>query len=214
MPSTAGAVIKKDNAPALNPAIFGVKVANHQLLRLAYDSYLADRRRAAASTKTRGEVSGGGKKPWRQKGTGRARVGSNRNPIWRGGGIAFGPRGNQNFIKSINAKAKKIALRQALSLTAADGVLKVLNHQPEFTGKTKDMASFLSKQVPETDRVLLVVDAISPAMERSVRNLPGVDLITARYLSVYKLLNADSVIVTPAALGVIESWLGEATSHE
>src|SRR5574343_1503104 len=92
--------------------IFAVEVTNHELLKLAYDSYLANARLSSATTKQRGEVSGGGKKPWKQKGTGRARFGSSRNPIWRGGGIVFGPTGEENYAKGMNTKAKRTALRQ------------------------------------------------------------------------------------------------------
>ena len=96
--------------------IFAVEVPNHELLKLAYDSYLANARLASATTKQRGEVSGGGKKPWKQKGTGRARFGSSRNPIWRGGGVVFGPRGNENYTKKLSKTAKKVAVRQALTV--------------------------------------------------------------------------------------------------
>ena len=96
--------------------IFDVEVKSHDLLKLAYDSYLANSRKASATTKQRGEVRGGGKKPWKQKGTGRARFGSTRNPIWRGGGIVFGPRGNENYTKNLSTTSKRVALRQALSL--------------------------------------------------------------------------------------------------
>ncbi|NCU39275.1 50S ribosomal protein L4, partial [Candidatus Saccharibacteria bacterium] len=96
--------------------IFGVEVPNHELLKLAYDSYLANSRGANATTLRRGEVRGGGKKPWKQKGTGRARFGSTRNPIWRGGGIVFGPLGNENYTKKLSKTAKRVAVRQALTL--------------------------------------------------------------------------------------------------
>src|SRR5665648_442310 len=100
---------------ALPKEIFNVEVTNHELVKLAYDSYLANSRTASATTKQRGEVSGGGKKPWKQKGTGRARFGSSRNPIWRGGGVVFGPRGNENYSKSLTKTSKRVAVKQALS---------------------------------------------------------------------------------------------------
>lgn len=101
---------------ALNKSVFDVKVENHELLKLAYDAVLAANRQVGAKTLRRGEVRGGGKKPWRQKGTGRARFGSSRNPIWRGGGIVFGPLGIENYTKKVSKTAKKVALRQALTL--------------------------------------------------------------------------------------------------
>ena len=98
---------EKTNLPS---SVFAVQVPNHELLKLAYDASLANNRLASATTKQRGEVRGGGKKPWRQKGTGRARFGSIRNPIWRGGGIVFGPRGNENYTKKISKTSKRVAL--------------------------------------------------------------------------------------------------------
>ena len=95
----------------LNPDIFALKVENHELLKTAYDAYLANSRSSHAKTLKRGEVRGGGKKPWKQKGTGRARFGSTRNPIWRHGGVAFGRTGNENFTKKLSRSAKKLAVR-------------------------------------------------------------------------------------------------------
>jgi len=103
-------------AAKLDKAVFAIMPENHELLKLAYNAYLANGRDNLAQTKTRGLVSGGGKKPWKQKGTGRARFGSSRNPIWRGGGIAFGPTGEENYSIKVNVAAKRQALRQALSL--------------------------------------------------------------------------------------------------
>src|ERR1700746_1524972 len=117
---------KATTAAKLDKAVFGVMPTNHVLLKEAYVAYLANGRDNLAVTKTRGLVSGGGKKPWRQKGTGRARFGSSRNPIWRGGGIAFGPTGNENYSRKISVSAKKQALRQALSLAAHEDRIKVI----------------------------------------------------------------------------------------
>ena len=100
----------------LNKDVFGLTVENHELVKLAYDSYLANSRSSHAKTLKRGEVRGGGKKPWRQKGTGRARFGSTRNPIWRHGGVAFGRTGEENFTKKISKSSKLLAVRQALSM--------------------------------------------------------------------------------------------------
>src|SRR5215813_5453673 len=109
---------KATSAAKLDKVVFGVVPENHELLKLAYTAYLANGRENLAVTKKRGEVSGGGKKPWKQKGTGRARFGSSRNPIWRGGGIVFGPTGEENYTKKMHTSAKRQALRQALSLAA------------------------------------------------------------------------------------------------
>src|SRR5574344_596197 len=121
----------------LPKAVFAVEVPNHELLKLAYDSYLANSRQASATTLQRGEVRGGGKKPWKQKGTGRARFGSSRNPIWRGGGVVFGPRGNENYTKKITTTSKRVAVRQALSL--ANKANKIIVDSFNFVeGKTKE----------------------------------------------------------------------------
>ena len=122
--------------PTLLTDIVAVNVENHELLKLAYDSYLANARLASATTKQRGEVSGGGKKPWKQKGTGRARFGSSRNPIWRGGGVVFGPRGNENYTKRLSTTSKRVALRQALTLAERAGKIVILD--VNTTGKTKE----------------------------------------------------------------------------
>ena len=110
----------------LNQEIFGLDVKNHELLKTAYDAYLANSRSSHAKTLKRGEVRGGGKKPWKQKGTGRARFGSTRNPIWRHGGVAFGRTGEENFTKKISKNSKRLAVRQALSLQNEDGAIAII----------------------------------------------------------------------------------------
>src|ERR1700743_927455 len=135
--STFTASGTKATTPAkLSKEVFGVEVANHQLVRQAYDTYLANGRENLAVVKTRGLVSGGGKKPWKQKGTGRARFGSSRNPIWTGGGIAFGPTGDENYSKQLNIKAKRVAIRQALTLAEQAGKIVVIEDIVSKDGKT------------------------------------------------------------------------------
>ena len=187
--------------------VFAVEVPNHQLLKLAYDSYLANARLASATTKQRGEVRGGGKKPWKQKGTGRARFGSSRNPIWRGGGVVFGPRGNENYTLKLSTTSKRVALRQALSLANTAKNIHILD--VKTTGKTKEIAAFLEKNKLER-RVLMVVDAKTPELLRATGNVQNVLLVSAKYLSVYHILNADAIVMTPAALKVVGEWLGAA----
>jgi large subunit ribosomal protein L4 len=186
--------------------IFAVDVKNHELLKMAYDSYLANSRKASATTLQRGEVRGGGRKPWKQKGTGRARFGSSRNPIWRGGGIVFGPRGNENYKIKLTTTSKRVAVRQALSLSNKAGKLVVLDFKP--TGKTADTAKFLADNKLER-KVLLVVDEKTPMMMRSTNNIQNILLIRANYLSVYHILNADNVVLTPAAVEVVTAWLSK-----
>lgn len=184
--------------------VFAVEVKNHELLKLAYDAYLANNRTSAARTKTRGEVSGGGKKPWKQKGTGRARFGSSRNPIWRGGGIVFGPRGNENYSKKISTSAKRQAIKQALTL--ADQAKKVHVLDVKTTGKTAEVVKFLSDN--KFDRkTLIVVDEKTPAIIRATNNLQNVILVSTKYLTVFHILNADSIVLSPASVPTLKSWL-------
>ncbi len=186
--------------------VFGVDVPNHELLKLAYDAFLANSRQASATTKTRGEVRGGGKKPWKQKGTGRARFGSTRNPIWRHGGIVFGPRGNENYSKKLSKTSKHVALRQALTL--ANQAKKITISDIKTTGKTAEVAKFLSdKKFHANDKVLLVVDQKTPELMRATNNLQNALLVRAQYLSVYYILNADKIIMTPAAVKTVDAWL-------
>ncbi len=191
---------------ALPKDVFGVDVPNHELLKLAYDAFLANSRQASATTKTRGEVRGGGKKPWKQKGTGRARFGSTRNPIWRHGGIVFGPRGNENYKLKLSKTSKRVAIRQALTL--ANEAKKITVSDIKTTGKTAEIAKFIAdKKFKRDRRVLLVVDEKTPELIRATNNLQSALLIRAQYLSVYYVLNADQIIMTPAAVKVIDAWL-------
>ncbi len=194
----------KPTTTTLPKDIFSVDVTNHELLKLAYDSYLAKSRLASATTKTRGEVRGGGKKPWKQKGTGRARFGSSRNPIWRGGGVVFGPLGNENYVKKVSKGAKRVAIKQALSL--ANKAKKILVADVKTTGKTAEVVKFLADNKLE-GRILLVVTEKTSEILRATNNVQNVLLIRANYLSVYHILNADHIVLAKATLPVLESWL-------
>ncbi|HRF28541.1 MAG TPA: 50S ribosomal protein L4 [Candidatus Saccharibacteria bacterium] len=194
----------KSTTPTLPKSVFNVDVQNHELLKLAYDSYLAAGRNAHPRTLERGDVRGGGKKPWRQKGTGRARFGSTRNPIWRGGGIVFGPTGTENHVKKLSTTSKRTALKQALSL--ANKAKKIVITDVKTTGKTAEVAKFLADK--KLDRkVLLVVDEKTLEMIRATKNIQNVVLIRANYLSVFHILNADHIVLAPKAVAVIENWL-------
>lgn len=188
----------------LNQDVFGLTVDNHELVKLAYDAYLANSRNSHAKTLRRGEVSGGGKKPWRQKGTGRARFGSTRVPIWRHGGVAGGRTGQENFTKRISKSAKKLAVRQALSMQNADG--NVLTAEFKTTGKTAEVFQQLKDLKLDSARVLLVADK-TPELLRATNNLPNVKLVRPTYLTVFDILNADKVVFTDAALTASEAWL-------
>ena len=191
----------------LNKDIFGLKVENHELVKLAYDAYLANSRSSHAKTLKRGEVRGGGKKPWRQKGTGRARFGSTRNPIWRHGGVAFGRTGNENFTKKLAKSSKLLAVRQALSMKNADKAIIVLDKEVKLTGKTKDAVKVLKDLKLEDKNVLAVAAEKTPEVLRSTNNLPNVKLVRATYLNVFDIMNADVIVFSEAALKAVEKWL-------
>jgi len=199
---------KSATAPKLDAAIFGVSPESHALLKAAYTMYLANGRDNLAVTKTRGLVRGGGKKPWKQKGTGRARFGSSRVPIWRGGGITFGPTGQENYSKQMNAKARRLALRQALSLSADEKRVKVIEAFDCKDGKTAQTAKLL-KKIEAQGQTLIVVKAKDDLIERATRNLPGVKAVAADYLNVFDVINADNLVFSTEALAIVSERLGE-----
>lgn len=192
----------------LNDAVFAVDVPNHELLKVAYESYLAAGRQVGAKTKTRGDVRGGGKKPWRQKGTGRARFGSSRNPIWRGGGVVFGPLGIENYTKKLSKTSKRVALRQALTLANQAGEITVIDDF-KTTGKTKEVVAMLDKAGVADRRRILLVDIKDDLKIRATANLQNVELVSPTYLSVYYILNADAIVFTKDALAATTEWLKE-----
>ncbi|MBR2725264.1 50S ribosomal protein L4 [Candidatus Saccharibacteria bacterium] len=192
---------------ALDKDVFGLKVENYELVKLAYDTYLANSRSSHAKTMTRSEVSGGGKKPWKQKGTGRARFGSTRNPIWRHGGVAFGRTGNENFTKKIAKSSKLLAVRQALSLKNADKAVIVLDKDAKLDGKTKTAAKLLKDLKLEDKNVLAVAKEKTPEVLRSTNNLPNVKLVKATYLNVFDIMNADAIVFSEDSVKATEEWL-------
>ncbi len=193
---------------ALPKSTFGVEVENHELLKVAYDAYLSNARQASATTLKRGEVSGGGKKPWKQKGTGRARFGSSRNPIWRGGGIVFGPSGNENYTKKLSTTSKRVAVKQALSL--ANKAKKITVADVKTTGKTAEVVKYLADN-KFARKTLIVVDEKSPELLRATNNLQNVQLIRSTYLSVFHVLNADHIVISPVSVKTIDAWLNGGT---
>ncbi|MGH7156526.1 MAG: 50S ribosomal protein L4 [Candidatus Saccharimonadales bacterium] len=207
------ATYTKSGAKATTPAkldksVFGIEVKNHQLLKDAYLSHLANGRTNNAVAKRRGEVRGGGRKPWRQKGTGNARFGSSRNPIWRGGGVAFGPTGNENYSRKLSTSAKRQALRQALSLAAKEGRIKIIDSFGISDGKSKAAASLLKKI--DANNCLLVTAGKDETTTRAVHNLSNAKLIQANYLNTYDILNANCLVFEKASLDILNQWLGGA----
>lgn len=191
----------------LDKDIFGLSVENHELVKLAYDTYLANSRSSHAKTLKRGEVRGGGKKPWKQKGTGRARFGSTRNPIWRHGGVAFGRTGEENFTKKLSRSAKQQAVRQALSMKNADKAIFVLDPAVKMTGKTKDAVKVLKDMKLEGKYVLAVAAEKTPEVLQSTNNLANVKLVRATYLNVFDIMNADAIVFSEAGLKATTEWL-------
>ncbi|MDP9295874.1 MAG: 50S ribosomal protein L4 [Actinomycetota bacterium] len=189
------------------PADLFEAAVNVPLMHQVVVAGLASLRAGTHSTKTRAEVSGGGKKPWRQKGTGRARHGSNRSPIWSGGGVAHGPKPRDHSVR-VNKKMKKGALRSALSDAVTSGKLAVIDELSFEEPRTRDAAGILSALELE-GRVLVVLPEPHDVVERSFRNLPRVRMTYARSLSVYDVLAADRVLFCKPALELLSGTGGE-----
>jgi len=206
--SFTGSGTKATTTVKLNKDVFALEVTSHELLKQAYETYLANGRENLAVVKTRGLVSGGGRKPWKQKGTGRARFGSSRNPIWRGGGIVFGPTGNENYTMKLSTTAKRVAIRQALSLAVKADKIAVIEKIASKDGKTAELAKLLAK-MGTTRGVLIVVPHKTDELIRASHNLQEVKLVSAKYLNVYDILNAHNIVMTADAVLIVEEWLGK-----
>jgi len=198
---------KSTVAPKLPKEVFAVEVANHELIKSAYVAYLANGRENLAKTKTRGDVSGGGKKPWRQKGTGRARFGSSRVPIWRGGGITHGPTGSENYKNYMSVGDKRNALRQALSLKAEAGALIVIDSLEVKSGKTKDVAAVMAK-IGAVRNTLVVAHETDPVFMKAVRNIDNVKVVRVRGMNIFDVMNADHIVLTKNSIEEVSEWLG------
>jgi large subunit ribosomal protein L4 len=191
----------------LNSKIFEVKPSVH-LMAEAVRIQAANARKGLASTKTRGDVSGGGKKPWKQKGTGRARVGSIRSPIWRHGGITFGPTSDRNWSLKINKKAKTKALFMSLSDKAKDGKLIVVDQIKMDAPKTKEfmkmLSAFQDKVKTLGKKQMFLMPKKDETLLKASRNLPTVTPTVATSLNITDVLRADSIVMTKDSLPVIE----------
>jgi large subunit ribosomal protein L4 len=189
----------------LKDEIFGVEVQGH-LLHEVVTWQLACRRAGTASTKTRAEVHGGGRKLWRQKGTGRARVGSNRSPLWRGGGIVFGPK-PRSYAYTLPKKVRRLALKMALSSKLANGQLVVLDAYPHTTPKTKDFVEVL--RAFDLSKALFVTQEDNRALTLSARNVPHVLVLPPAGLNVYDILKHTHLVLFSPALSAIEARLAK-----
>lgn len=176
-----------------------------QALKESIVALQAAQRAGTASTKTKGTVAGSGKKPWKQKGTGRARAGYRRSPVWRGGGVAFGPH-PRDYVKSINKKMARLAFQRAFSEKIAAGQVTILDELTIEQPKTR-LLTGLAKTLHKEDGVLLVVDQVGDALALASRNLVEIGLATSAELNVYHLLYYPAVVITKAAMGGLEKRL-------
>jgi large subunit ribosomal protein L4 len=192
---------KKVGDHDLDPAVFDVEV-NPQVMHQVVVAGMAAQRAGSHSTKTRAEVSGGGAKPWRQKGTGRARHGSNRSPIWVGGGVAHGPRPRE-YDKRVPKKMKRLALRSALTDRAREGRVKVVDSLDFDRPSTKEAVDVL-ESIEAQGLVLLVLDGPPEAVQKSFRNLSHVKMTTPARLGTYEVLAADWIVFTRAAVEAVK----------
>ena len=192
---------RKTSKLELADSVFGIE-PNANAMHLAVVSYLANQRQGTQSTLTRSEVSGGGAKPWRQKGTGRARQGSTRSPQWTHGGIALGPK-PRKYKVNLNKKVKRLAMKSALSTKVASEEMMVINKIELEEIKTKSMVEMLSK-LKAAKKALIVTAESDEKIYKSARNIEGVKVVTVNTLCVYDILNCDSFIVLKDAAKKIE----------
>ena len=192
---------RKVGTVELNDAIFGIE-PNQTVVHEVVKNHLANCRQGTQSALTRAEVSGGGKKPWRQKGTGHARQGSTRAPQWTHGGIVFAPK-PRSYSYVLNKKVKRLAMKSALSAKLAAGEIVVVNHIKMDSIKTKEFRAFLTA-VKADGKALVVTPAVDEIIVKSARNIPGVETTFANLLNVYDILKAKYLVIDKEALAVIE----------
>ena len=201
--SQSGEKVKNIN---LNDSIWNI-TPNDAVLHNDIVAKMANARQASASNKTRSEDYGGGRKPWRQKGTGNARQGSIRATQWRGGGIVFGPNPNRNYSKKVNKKEKRLALKSALSYKVIDKELVVVDKIEFKTNKTKEMVNLLNKLNLTNNKVLVVLDELNENICLSSRNLANIKVMLPNELNSLDIVNADNMLITESALNKLEEVL-------
>ena len=192
---------KKVSDIELSDAMFGL-TPNEKVMHAAVVNFLANQRQGTQSTKTRSEVSGGGRKPWRQKGTGRARQGSTRSPQWTHGGVALGPK-PRDYSYRLNKKVKRLAVLSALSSKAQSGEMIVLDKIEATEYKTKTIANML-KAVGVTKKALIVTPAVDAKLVKSAANIPGVKTTTADCVNTYEVLNGGKFVISVDAAKKLE----------
>ena len=192
---------KKVSTIELSDAVFGI-TPNEKVMHMAIVNFLANQRQGTQSTKTRSEVSGGGRKPWRQKGTGRARQGSTRSPQWTHGGIALGPK-PRDYSFRLNKKVKRLALLSALSSKAQSGEIVVVDKIEAAEYKTKTVANMLTA-VGVTKKALIVTPAVDAKLVKSAANIPGVKTTTADTINTSEVLNGGKFVISVDAAKKLE----------
>ena len=207
MPKTALLSIKGEKIKdvKLDDSIWGI-TPNDGVVYESINLYMANKRQGSHSVKNRSEVSGGGRKPWRQKGTGNARQGSIRAPHFTGGGVVFGPTKERNYTKKMNKKERRLALKSALTYIASDKAVMVVDKFDAKTNKTKDMIKLL-EGLKVDGRVLIVTTELTENLILSTRNIDAVKLVLANELNTYDILRADKMIITEDAVKYIEEVL-------
>ncbi|MCL1845599.1 MAG: 50S ribosomal protein L4 [Defluviitaleaceae bacterium] len=202
MASVAVLNMKGENAGKieLDDAIFGIEINKHAV-HMAVVQHLANRRQGTKSTKTRAEVRGGGAKPWRQKGTGRARHGTSRSPIWTGGGVIFAPK-PRDFSFKLNKKLKRLALKSVLTDKVKSDKLIVLDSLALAEIKTKEMVGVCKNL--DLSKALIVMDGSNENVVKSARNIPGIKTAGVNTINVYDILNHDSLVITKDAIAKIQ----------
>ncbi len=196
---------KQTGEMELNDSVFGVEI-NEALVHQAVVMQLASQRQGTHATKTRAMVRGGGRKPWKQKGTGRARAGSIRSPLWVGGGVAFGPH-PRSYKFSMPRKARRLAIKSVLTAKVNEGGLVVVEDINFATPKTKDVVKLLGNFEAQEAKALIITADNDENVEKSSRNIPGVKAIGTIGLNVFDLLHHDKVLVTKEAVAKIEEVL-------
>ncbi|HOW58553.1 MAG TPA: 50S ribosomal protein L4 [Candidatus Omnitrophota bacterium] len=203
----------KKQEVVLNPEIYGVRM-NERLLELVRNAYSANLRKGTADTKTRAEVRGGGKKPWKQKGTGNARHGSIRSPIWRGGGTVFGPHPRDYSVR-LSQSIRNLALKVMLSKRADEKNLMLLESVTLESAKTKDWAAVLKMLPIKKKKAIYIAQELSVNMKRAMRNLrKWVEVKAATDVSAYDLMQREKVIIDESALALLEKRLGGEKKNE
>lgn len=187
--------------------VFGLEL-NHDLVHQAYTTHASNLRDAIAHTKTKGDRAGSGKKPWKQKGTGRARVGQVRNPIWRKGGVAFGPRNDRNFSKKINKKMNQLAIKMVLSGKLADKEMVVLENYTLSAPKTKEMSKAMTN-LKLKGKVLMAFPKADKEKMLTSRNLPKVENIFVENLNVFDMLNNKYLVLSKEGVKYLEEKYGK-----